>query len=171
MAHDLELSLAEILELLWNPRPWSWARHEVRDQPPSDGWVKEGISGRDYPNSRGELFLRGVLEQEGARSRLQCLVYVLVVVERGEHDNLGRPSHLAHDCARSGQPVHLAHADVHQYDVRREPDGGFDRRVSVIGLANDDDVGLSLEDPPEALSHQLLVVDDEHADTHPAIGS
>ena len=60
-------------------------------------------------------------------------------------------------------PVDLGHADVHQHDIRRDAARLLDRLSPVGRLADDLEVGLRLEDHPEAGAHECLVVDDQHA--------
>ena len=59
-------------------------------------------------------------------------------------------------------PVDLRHAHVHQDDVRRDAARQLDRLAPVGRLADDLEVGLRLEDHPEAGAHECLVVDDQH---------
>ena len=73
--------------------------------------------------------------------------------------------------ARRDQPrgfdaVHGRHPDVHQHDVRAGPLAEFHTEPTVLGVADDVDVGLSIEDHAEAITHQRLVVDDGDANGH-----
>jgi hypothetical protein len=56
------------------------------------------------------------------------------------------------------------HADVHQDDVRAEALRLLDGLDAVAGLADDLDVGLDLDDEPEPLAHEGLVVCEQDAD-------
>ncbi len=67
------------------------------------------------------------------------------------------------DPSRRLDPVEVRHADVHQDDVGLERLDGFDRGESVGGFADDFEVGLGVEDDPEAGPHEFLVVGDQDA--------
>ena len=66
------------------------------------------------------------------------------------------------------EAVELRHADVHQHDVGPALAAWRRPAAPSLGLADDLDVGLGLEDHPEAGAHQRLVVGDEDPD-HPLI--
>ena len=77
-------------------------------------------------------------------------------------------SRLAQDLLGRGQTVELRHPDVHQHDLGLDEGRLADRLVAVLGLGDDLDVALGLQDHPEAGAHELLVVGDEDPD-HPLI--
>jgi hypothetical protein len=56
------------------------------------------------------------------------------------------------------------HADVHQDDIGLELAGEFNCLVAVLGLADDVDLVVSLEDQAEAAAHERLVVGEQDAD-------
>src|SRR5262249_18366876 len=60
-------------------------------------------------------------------------------------------------------PVELRHHEVHQDDIRREPDGLLDRGGAVGGLADDLDPLLQAEEGAQPLADDLVVVGDHHA--------
>ena len=70
------------------------------------------------------------------------------------------------DAPRRLEPVHRRHPDVHQHDVGPAATHGLDRLRAVRRLGDDAQVGLGLEDHPEAGAHERLVVGDEDVDAH-----
>ena len=64
----------------------------------------------------------------------------------------------------ASMPLTLGHADVHQDDVRRELLGRGDGGVAVLGLADDLDAVLVLEDHRQAAAEQGVVVADHDPD-------
>jgi hypothetical protein len=60
----------------------------------------------------------------------------------------------------------VRHADVHKDDIGVVPPGGLDRLLAVTRFADHLDVGLGVQDHPEAGPHQLLVVGYDDADAH-----
>src|SRR5205814_9973762 len=59
------------------------------------------------------------------------------------------------------QAVHARHADVHDHDVRPAPLREGDRALAVARLADDADVRRPRQRQPQALAHDLVVVDDQ----------
>ena len=59
--------------------------------------------------------------------------------------------------------VHDGHLHVHEHDVGPQRARQLDGLGAVGGLADDLEVVLDREDHPEAGPHELLVVDEEHA--------
>src|ERR671919_1010542 len=117
---------------------------------------------------------RRVLEQEASGARSQRAEDVFVEVECREHEHSGRRL----DCAARQlrcrlDSIHVGHADVHQDDVGSQLAHAVDRLPAVGSLADDLEPGLRVEEQSEAGAHELLVVDDQHADAHasPPTGS
>jgi len=136
---------------------------EVLDEASDECGREEGVALDHGANGVDQLFARGVLEKEAARSCPHGLVEVLVEVERREHEHLGGvivPEQTAHGL----DPVEAGHSDVHQNHVRSHGAGNLDRLSAVGRLADHGDVFLSLEDGVEAGTDERLVVGDEHAD-------
>jgi hypothetical protein len=108
-----------------------------------------------------------VLEQEAAGAGAERLVDVVVEVEGGEHENAGRRfAWLGKQAAGGFDAVESRHADVHQRDVEPVSRGELEHLGAVVRLGHDLDVGLGVEDAPEAAPHERLVVGDQHADAH-----
>ena len=76
----------------------------------------------------------------------------------------GPSSRPARSLRVASSPSTFGHADVHQHDVGMRLAGREHRLEPVGGLAHDLDVGLGVEDQPEAGADERLVVGDEDAD-------
>jgi hypothetical protein len=66
--------------------------------------------------------------------------------------------------ARGLEAVELGHPDVHQHQVRRELARALQRRAPVGGFADHLEVGLRVEDHPQAAAHERLIVGDQDPD-------
>jgi hypothetical protein len=55
---------------------------------------------------------------------------------------------------------------VHQHDVGAGTQAELDAEPTVLGVTDNFDVGLRVEDHAEAIAHQRLVVDDRDSDGH-----
>jgi hypothetical protein len=65
-------------------------------------------------------------------------------------------------------PTRWPHPDVHEDDVWTLSGDHIDRTDSIRGLTDDLDVWLDIENQPEAVPHQCLVIRDsdrDHADS------
>ena len=62
---------------------------ELPDQAAGDARRDHGVAGRDHADGGQDVLQCHVLDQEAARTRPQRGVHVIVVVERGEHDDPG----------------------------------------------------------------------------------
>src|SRR5262249_24326557 len=74
------------------------------------------------------------------------------------------------DLAGRRDPVEVWHPHVHQDEIRAELADGRDRRTAVAGLADDLDPAVAREHSPEAGTHQVVIVDEQHTDLRPAHG-
>jgi hypothetical protein len=84
-------------------------------------------------------------------------IAVVVVAERGEHDNLdGRA--VGQDAAGRGDPVDAGHAQIHHHYVGREPVGAGDRLAAVARFADYGDVRLALTKHAKSGPDELLIV-------------
>jgi hypothetical protein len=89
---------------------------------------------------------------------------VLVEAEGGDHDDLWPVD--CSDLAGRLDPVDAWHADVHEHDVGRARGGGRDGGVTVVGFADDLEVGFSVQDHGGAAADEGFIVGDEHPDGH-----
>ena len=112
------------------------------------------------------MLRRDVLQQEARGARLDRRIDVLVEVERRQDHDPWRLAGLLwiDQASRRPEPVKPGHADVHQDHVRAAEAGEVDRAFAVSRLGDDLDVGLRVEDHPEAAAHERLVVGDRDAD-------
>ena len=78
----------------------------------------------------------------------------------GEHDDPGR-GQLALDPLGRLDPAGRRQRQVHEDDVRRGLEGAIDRRPAVVGLADDLEVRLALQDVADPDAEQRVVVDDQ----------
>ena len=111
-----------------------------------------------------ELFGGSVLEQEAAGAGAQSLVQVLVHVEGREHHDLRVRAFAVEQHSSRFDAVERRHADVHQHDVRPQPERLRDGVLAVLSLADHLDVLLGVQNHAEAGPDERLVVDDQHAD-------
>ena len=88
---------------------------------------------------------------------------MLVEVERREDDHPGVARRRT-DATGRLEAVHAWHPDVHEHDVRAERLDQGERLGPVVGLADDGDVRLGVEDHPQPGADELLVVDEQHPD-------
>src|SRR5450759_5938329 len=114
-----------------------------------------------------DVFGRRVLEQEAAGTGSECLEGVLVEVEGGE-DEYASCRLDGDDPAGPLETVDARHADVQ--DCHRRPQAPHQAHgLGTVGpLADDAQVGLPLEDPPQAGASQRLIVNDDELDGHEA---
>ncbi len=139
---------------------------EAFDQPPRHSRSEERTARGHDSNPGDELLFGRVLEQEPARAGSQRLVDVLVEIERREHEHARRLLRTVDDPARRLDAVDVRHADVHEHDIWMEVARERDRLCSVRRLADDVDVGLGVQDHPEAAAHESLVVREQDANRH-----
>ena len=139
---------------------------ESLDQPPRDRGRDQRVAARDDLDRADELVAAGVLQQEPARPGAQRLEHVLVEVE-GREDQHGDRIGDARPGELSGRldAAHARHAHVHQHDVRAQPPREGHGLAPVARLAQHLDAAR-LEDHAEAVSHELLVVGDQHPQRH-----
>jgi hypothetical protein len=60
-------------------------------------------------------------------------------------------------------PVEVGHANIHQYDIGRQPACLLDGLPPGRGLADDLDLGVGGEELDEAGAHQIVIVGDQDA--------
>jgi hypothetical protein len=147
-AQHVQLPRGERPQRLGQPARRAGHQREAGDQPPGDGRVDERVARGQAPNRADQLVGRRVLEQEPAGAGAQRLVDVLVGVEGGQDQHPGAGAE-RHDLPRGLEAVHLGHPDVQQRDLRGVPAHQLDR-LPLARLGHHRDVGLGLQDHPEA---------------------
>ena len=96
------------------------------------------------------------------RAHLERLDGILVV--GGREDHPGQVAHLAeHFEAVPLRHPHVQEAEVGALPIDERHGGG-----QVVRLADDDEVRVIVDQPPQAVARRLLVVDDRHAVRHGA---
>ena len=111
-----------------------------------------------------EVLRSGALEQEPSCPGHQRVIDVVVVLERGHHDDRRAAAVELAEQASGRDPVDPRHPHVHQHDVGTGTAGLRDGRRAVVRLADHDDVRLGLEDRAQAAPDERLVVDQQHLD-------
>ena len=119
-------------------------------------------SGRNRPHRNRDLPRRTALAQEPGCTKREHLECNLLGPLHGEHEDPKSGPQFAklhHKVwATAGDPE-VKHADI---GLNRSDDS--DRLVSVGCLANDNHVGTGFKQALDALAHNSVVVDEEHAD-------
>jgi hypothetical protein len=113
-----------------------------------------------------ELLGWGVLEQKAAGARPQGLEHVLVTLERGEDHHTTVQLAVFGNPPRGLKAVTVGHLDVHQHDVGPQAPGAGHGLLAVRRLADNLDLGIGLEDHPEAGANHRLVIGQQHTDAH-----
>ncbi len=135
-------------------------RRELLDQPAGHAGRQQRLTGRDLPHGPDEVSRLGVLHEEAAGPQPHGLEHVLVQLERGEHEHAGRPSSAGSPviCRRASRPstpgIRMSISTTSGPRVAHEVEGGR----AVVGLADDLDVVLGVEEHAEPGAHERLVV-------------
>jgi hypothetical protein len=168
--HHLAFARGEHGELLVMVRDTVVRRgQEPGDQGAGRGGGQEGVARGDRPHGVQQVLGPDALADEPGRARAQGMGDVLVGLVRGEdQDAAATQLGVGADLRRRGEPVHLGHADVHDHDVRAQLAGEPHRLPAVRGLADHGDVVGAVEEGPEGLAQQCLIVGQQHAERHGA---
>jgi hypothetical protein len=142
------------------------------DQRFDDLGVDHRAALRDRTDRRHELLdvLDALLQEIGA-ARAAALQECEGVARGGvltEHDHAGLGVRLAQACGRLDPLIGVTgrHADVGNDDVRLLRLHRDEKRVEVVAHRRDLDAGLRLEQPPDALADDVVVLREHHADRH-----
>lgn len=88
---NLKLTIGEPIELDWCRRAGHLGSlHELRDELAGDAGRQKRLTGHQCPDAGRQFFGAGVFEQEPAGASPQSVIYVLVKIERGQHQHSGR---------------------------------------------------------------------------------
>jgi hypothetical protein len=106
--------------------------------------------------------MRDLLEHVARRSTRERPSDVPRVVLHREHQDPARG--LLADPLRGLEAVGVRHHHVQQHDVGRELERLGDRLFAVSGLGNDGQVGLLVEQQPQAGAHDRVIVRHKYRD-------
>jgi hypothetical protein len=111
----------------------------------------------------GEFGGGDVLAEEAARPGLQREHHVVVVVERGEHeDAYPGQAFVGADAPGSLDAVHVRHPQVHEHDVDAGGVAQVDGLAPVGGLPGGLQVGFGADDHLESGPDEGLIVDEQY---------
>ena len=131
--------------------------------PPSIGQavVKPALGG--ILNCPYELIAPRVLDQVSDGTGLYRVGDAAALQDARKGDHLDA-RHLGLDACDRLNPVHVWHEDVHQYDVWPQPACLLDLLATIGSLADHRDRRLLLEEHPQPLPHNPVVVDHQDLD-------
>ena len=120
------------------------------------------------PYGRCDLVGVGVLEQVAGRTGFERRLHALLLGERGQRHDL----HVvvaSPDLTGRLDAVEGLHLKVHQDHVGSPPLGvqpgeQVERMRSSVGIADDLEVGLAVEEGQQPAAHDRVIVDHQHAD-------
>ena len=120
------------------------------------------------PDGRGDLVGVGVLEQVPGGAGLERGVHALLLGERGQRHHLDVVVAGA-DLAGRLDAVDRRHLEVHDDDVGSpalgvQPGEQVQRLRPAVGVADDLEVGLALEEGQQPAANDRVIVDDQDAD-------
>ena len=127
-----------------------------------DRGVEQALPGSDGTDRADEVARPHLLEDVSGGAGHDRREERLVVRERREHEHFG-VGMLRADLARGLDPAPIGQANVHHDDVGPGPVGLVDRLADRAGLGGDVDVLLRLKHRPDAVSDDLMVIDQHHA--------
>ena len=136
---------------------------ELLDQPAGADGREKRVTGMHGPDGGDQLGRRRGLEQEPGSAGPERIHDVVIEVECRQHHHAGR-GELRKQPPGGLDPVQHRHADVHQHEVGPGPERALDGLAPVGCLGDDLDIGLGVEDEPEAAAHERLVVGEQDAD-------
>ena len=141
-------------------------RRELVDQPPGDARRDERVAARGVPDRAQQIDGLGVLQEEPGGAGADRLEHVLVEVERGEHHDVhGRRATGSATIVRvAARPSTLGIRMSITTTSGSSCAGELDRGRAVVGLADDLDVVLGVEQHPQTGPEQRLVVGEHDTD-------
>src|SRR6266536_219529 len=137
-----------------------------------EGWaVRRGEAAPccGMPESTAPAVSRGCREVNAAMTERVTLgkaanrrEHVLVIAERGEHDDMdGREFRVHCDAAGGRDTIHVGHAQIHQHHVWALLACKGDGSTAVRSLADDSDVG-GVKQQTEPCADEGLIVGEQH---------
>ena len=125
--------------------------------------VQHRLAGRQRPHRADQVGAADLLEHVSGRTGHDRVEQRLVIPERGEHQ-AGDLRHLRPDVAAHADAVTVRQPDVEHGHVRLQGRDPGQRGFRGARLADDDDVGLGLQELSDAPPDDLMVVQQEYAD-------
>ena len=107
----------------------------------------ERVSSSDHTNRLDDLLGRRLLQDESTRPRAERGHDQLVEPEGRQHHNARRDLGVSNP-PRCLDAVEDRHSDVHEDDVRSERKGLLDCSLTILGLSDDEETVVDLEDSP-----------------------
>jgi hypothetical protein len=158
---DLLLALRQLVVRIVGP--FERAGLDRADQHAGQLGAEVLLSGGDRPHRAREVRLDRALEDVPLDAGVQRVLHVLFVGVHAQ-DQDARAGPLLQQLDRRMQPVHLRHGHVHHDNVRVQLLGKGNGVHAIAGLADDNDLPIVFEDPPESLPHERVIVNENHAD-------
>ena len=129
-----------------------------------DGRVEEDAAGGHGPD-RPEQVVRGrALEEVAARAGPHQRLHVGRVLVDGQHQHPGAGAFARHPL-RQFEAVQAGHRDVDDRDVGCDGADHRQRLAAIGGLADELDLGVGVEQRPDAREDDRMVVGQDDADT------
>src|SRR4051794_17432310 len=155
---DLDLARRQriLAQRLARPR----ALEVVADQRPHRAGVEERLAAHRGAARLDEVAVGDRLEHVAGGAGAQRLVEVLlgVVHRQDQHAQPGAPPA---QLVGGAQAAHARHRDVEDREVDVVLERALDRLGAVAGLGDDPQVGLRVEDEPQAATHDDVVVGEQ----------
>ena len=121
------------------------------------------LAGADLSDRCGQLVAAERLDQEFAcAGEHRSAEVVRLALDGHHHDGGGRDGR--RQLLGRGDAVHVRHVDVHEDDIRTQPDGHLERFAPGRGRADHVDVTFEAEELRQVIAGLGDVVDDEDAD-------
>ncbi len=136
---------------------------ELTDEAVGSARRQDGVACGDGVDGGDQAGGLGVFEQEAAGAGPQPGVDVVVEVEGGQDQHLGRQPG-GHNVAGRLDAVAAGHPDVHEHHVGTQRGAHGECGRPVRGLAGHLDIGFGLEHQAEPHPDEGMVVDQEHTD-------
>ena len=114
----------------------------------------------DFADGMGEDGGGVVFGDKAVHPGFEGMLEVEVFLVGGEHEDAGGGG-AADDVAGGVEAVEVGHGHIEGHDVGFESGGFFGALASVVGLTDNFEVFLLVDDGGEGLAHHFVVIDDE----------
>src|SRR5699024_7428144 len=160
---DFDLPFGELIQLGSGRSGGLGFSHGPFDDSAGDLGGQQPITGGQGGHRIDELLSLGSFEQESAGPGGQGAEEEVIAVEGREHEH-GSGRAPPNDLRSRFEAVHDRHLHIHADDIRGQFERPVDGDLAVLGLTDDGDAVLALEDRAEAGADHGLVVDEEDSD-------